>query len=473
MSKKHSLIPVILCGGAGTRLWPLSRNSFPKQFIPLLERSLFDRTLERLSGLNIEHMIVMCSVEHQFLVTDTLRCNGIENYTLILEPCIRDTAPAVALSALSALDNLGDHLLLVLPSDHLVNDVSMFEQMVSRSLDVAVAGSLVTFGIVPKYAETGYGYICKGGEISDGIYKALEFCEKPSAETAASWIEQGNYYWNSGMFLFKAQTYLDAISRYAPDILTACEKAYAKCSQDMKIIQIDETEFSKSTKISIDYAVMEKAENTVVVPADIDWNDIGSWNSLSALFSQDGQNNAYKGDVVFEQSKNNIVYSESCLVTLLGLNDCVVASTRDAILVAKRDQVQNVKQLVNHLKDNNRREVAEHCKVFRPWGSYESVDAADGFQVKRIIVDPGQKLSLQLHHHRSEHWIIVKGTAHITRGEEEIVLETNQSTYIPVGVKHRLENRDTEPLYFIEVQCGDYLGEDDIVRFEDVYGRVK
>ena len=467
------IIPVILCGGAGMRLWPLSRSLFPKQFIPLFGECLFEQTLSRLHKLNVAHTIIMCNSTGRFFVADSMRGRQPEDYTIILEPSMRNTAAAITLAALSALEKQKDGILLVLPSDHLVKEVAAFADAVQLAVPAAAEGSLVTFGIVPQYPETGYGYIQRGKEISPGVHQVSNFREKPDQTTASQWLKQGDTYWNSGVFLFRAQSYLDAVGQYAPKILKASQEAYQQHQERFGFTHVDHESFSRNPNVSIDCAVMEKADNVVVVPADFGWSDIGSWESLSTLFQDDAQKNLYEGDVTFHNASNNIVYSDGRMIAVLGMEDCVVVDTRDVTLVAKRTKVQNIKQLVQKLEDRDCPRVHEHCQVFRPWGNYESIDEDKGFQVKRIVVNPGQKISLQLHHQRSEHWVIVRGTAHIVRGEEELVLKQNESIYIPAETKHCLENRGTDSLFLVEVQCGDHLGEDDIVRFEDFYGRDK
>ncbi len=483
MEKRLNLIPVILCGGAGTRLWPLSRKHFPKQFVPMAAAeltgdpadNLFRATVRRANLFDPRNVVVVCNEAHRFFVSDNLRgFNGID-ISILVEPASRNTAPAIALAAFEAVERHGDGLLLVLPSDHTVADIGGLEQAVRTAVPAAVSAMLVTFGIEPQRAETGYGYIHKGEPLDSGwggVWRAAEFREKPDLKTAQRWIAAGDHYWNSGMFLFKASAYLDQLKACAPAVHEACDAAYAKRRHDLNFICADRASFEACPDISVDYAVMEKSDNVALVPVRIGWNDVGSWDAMASLLRRDGDGNASSGDIVFADSSGNIVYAGERLVAVLGVSDCVIAETPDAVLVADRGRTQDVKRLVETLREQGRAQADEYRKVYRPWGSYESVDASDGFQVKRIVVNPGQCLSLQLHHRRSEHWVVVRGEVRVTRGEEQFMLGVNQSTYIPAETKHRLENPGDEPAHLIEVQCGDYLGEDDIVRFEDSYGRT-
>ena len=474
------LFPVVLCGGTGTRLWPLSRRHFPKQFVPMLaggsaSGNLFRATVQRASRFNPQRAVIVCNEAHRFFVSDSLRGFDAMDFSILAEPVPRNTAPAIAIAALEIADCHGDGLMLVLPSDHTICDVDAFDRAVHSARGVAEGGKLVTFGVVPDHPETGYGYIRKGEALAAdgaGVFHAAEFREKPDADTARRWLSTGDYYWNSGMFLFKASAYLMQLEAHAPEVQAACRQAYAKRTSNFDFICPDGTAFESCPDISVDYAVMEKAADVALVPASIGWNDVGSWDALAPLLEHDSDGNAVAGDVVFAGASDNVVYAGSRLVSVLGLRGCIVVETPDAVLVADRNKSQQVKSLVEKLREQGRTEANEHRKVYRPWGSYESVDAADGFQVKRIVVNPGQGLSLQMHHKRSEHWVIVRGEVRVTRGEEQFTLGINQSTYIPIGIKHRLENPGDEPAHLIEVQCGDYLGEDDIVRFEDNYGRT-
>lgn len=467
------LIPVLLSGGVGSRLWPLSRELNPKQFLPLTgELSLLEQTLQRASSLpNMAAPIVVCNEEHRFLVAEQLRNIGQAGASIILEPVGRNTAPAIAVAAFQALKTDAEALLLVMPADHIIKNTATFADAVAQGLVPAAKGKLVTFGIVPESPETGYGYI-RGGEGSEeGCYPIAEFVEKPALEVAQHYIAAGNYYWNSGMFLLGAQAYLDELKSLSPAMYAAAEASLLEASEDMDFVRLNRTAFEACPSDSIDYAVMEKTEKGMVVPLSCGWSDVGSWSSLWEVDEKDPQGNVCKGDVIAQDSSNSYIHSSSRLVTTLGVDNVVVVETADAVLVADMGQVQNIKTIVNAIKDQQRSEVSSHKKVYRPWGSYESLDAGEGFQVKRIIVTPGQQLSLQMHHHRAEHWIVVRGTALVTCGDKEFILTEDQSTYIPLGTKHRLANNGIIELELIEVQSGRYLGEDDIVRFEDIYGR--
>jgi mannose-1-phosphate guanylyltransferase/mannose-6-phosphate isomerase len=474
------LCPVILSGGAGTRLWPLSRELYPKQLLALTgERTMLQQTALRLEGLSATSPVVVCNDAHRFLVAEQLRQIRIEPRALVLEPFGRNTAPAIALAAHAALksaapsDAGADPVLLVLPADHVIRDVPTFQKAVRAALPAAEQGKLVTFGIVPSSPETGYGYIQRGtaGEGIGGAHPIARFVEKPSAEKAAQFLKSGDYYWNSGMFMFRARRYLQELARFAPEIAKVCETAAAAAKSDLDFTRVDAQLFETCPSDSIDYAVMEKTSDAVVVPLDAGWSDVGSWAALHEACESDGRGNVARGDVIAEDSNGCYLYSESRLVAVVGLEDHVVIETKDAVLVAPKERVQDVKKLVFRLKEQGRYEHSLHREVFRPWGSYDSIENGPRFQVKRLKVKPGATLSLQMHHHRAEHWIVVSGTARITRGDEVFLLEENQSTYIPVGVRHRIENPGKIPVHIIEVQSGSYLGEDDIVRFEDRYGR--
>jgi mannose-1-phosphate guanylyltransferase / mannose-6-phosphate isomerase len=472
------LTPVILSGGAGTRLWPLSRELYPKQLLALIgERTMLQQTALRLEGLAASAPVVVCNEAHRFLVAEQLRQINVEPRAMVLEPFGRNTAPAIALAAHAALRSAGsdpqaDPLLLVLPADHVIRDVPAFQEAVRVALPAAEQGKLVTFGIVPNAPETGYGYIQRSGdESSEGAHPIARFVEKPSAEKAAAFVQSGDYYWNSGMFLFHARRYLKELESFAPEIAKVCASAAAAAKSDLDFTRIDPKLFETCPSDSIDYAVMEKTRDAVVVPLDAGWSDVGSWAALHGACEADGHGNVARGDVIAEDSAGCYLYSESRLVAVVGLEDHVVIETKDAVLVAPKDRVQDVKKLVYRLKERGRYEHSLHREVFRPWGSYDSIENGPRFQVKRLKVKPGATLSLQMHHHRAEHWIVVSGTARITRGDETFLLEENQSTYIPIGVRHRIENPGKIPVHIIEVQSGAYLGEDDIVRFEDRYGR--
>ena len=463
------LQPVLLSGGTGTRLWPLSREAYPKQFLPLAgEDTMVQATWRRVAPLAGAAPIVVANEEHRFLVAEQLRQIGAPTPAIVLEPVGRNTAPAIAAAALQALASGDDPLLLVLPSDHVVRNEAGFRDAVSAACAAAEAGALVTFGIVPDAPETGFGYI--QAETGEGVRRVLRFVEKPDAVTAQSYLDAGGYYWNSGMFLFRASRYLEELGKFQPGIVASVSAAFAAAKRDGDFIRLDKEAFAASPSDSIDYAVMEKTSDAKVLPVDIGWNDVGSWSALWEVAERDADGNAHRGDVIAVDSRNTYAYAQR-LVALVGLDDVVVVETDDAVLVAHKDRVQEVKQVVAQLKESQRSQAVLHRKVYRPWGAYDSIDTGERFQVKRITVKPGGVLSLQMHHHRAEHWIVVSGTARVTRGEETLLLSENQSTYIPLGVTHRLENPGMVPLELIEVQSGSYLGEDDIVRFEDMYGR--
>jgi mannose-1-phosphate guanylyltransferase/mannose-6-phosphate isomerase len=451
----------------------MSRSLYPKQFLPLVNQtSMLQDTCARLDGMESAAPLVICGEDHRFTVAEQLReLDARQAGRIVLEPAGRNTAPAVALAALQATaggDN--DPLLLVLAADHVITDVSAFQTSVEAAIAHAQTGKLVTFGIVPTGPETGYGYIRQGEDLG-GAYRVAEFVEKPNLETAEKYLASGDFAWNSGMFLFKAGRYLEELKAHRPDILAACQEAMAQASVDADFVRPDKDAFLNCPDDSIDYAVMEKTSDAVVVPMDCGWSDVGSWSALWEVSPKDGNGNALRGDIITYDTHNCFVRSDSKLVATVGLKDIVVVESDDAIMVAAKDRVQEVKRIVEALKKESRSEAQLHRKVYRPWGFYDSIDNGERFQVKRIVVKPGGKLSLQMHHHRAEHWIVVSGTAKVTRGEETFLVSENESTYIPLGVKHRLENPGTIALEMIEVQSGSYLGEDDIVRFEDTYGR--
>jgi mannose-1-phosphate guanylyltransferase / mannose-6-phosphate isomerase len=470
--------PVLLSGGSGTRLWPLSREAYPKQFLPLVgDDTMLQATWRRVSALSAAAPIVVANEDHRFLVAEQLRVIGAPTPRIVLEPVGRNTAPAIAVAALIARadpQHAGpeqadrDPLLLVLPSDHVVRNDAAFRDAVRAAAAAAEAGALVTFGIVPQAPETGFGYI--QADAGEGVRKVLRFVEKPNVATAQRYLDAGGYYWNSGMFLFRASRYLEELGKYRPDILAAARAACEHLDPDREFLRLDRDAFAASPSESIDYAVMEKTDAAMVLPVDIGWNDVGSWSALWEVSEQDADGNAHHGDVIAIDSRNSYAYARR-LVALVGVDGLIVVETDDAILVAAKDKVQEVKQVVARLKADQRSQAALHREVHRPWGSYDSVDVGAGFQVKRIKVKPGATLSLQSHQCRAEHWIVVRGTARVTRNNDVFELFANQSTYIPIGAKHRLENPGSEILELIEVQSGDYLGEDDIVRYEDVYGR--
>lgn len=470
MSKK--IRPVILAGGSGTRLWPLSRKQSPKQFLKLgsTNYTLLQNTVLRLKNLECDQPILICNEEHRFIAAEQMREIGIDA-TIILEPEGKNTAPAIALAALLLEKTEPNQILLILAADHLIKDTAVFENAILDAVSLAEKNKLVTFGIVPLQPETGYGYIEKGTQFECG-FKIQQFVEKPNRETAELYLESKKYLWNSGMFVFKANHYLNELEQYGTDILDNCRLSMIKTEYDKDFIRVDHDQFKNCRSESIDYAVMEKTSNAVVVELDAGWSDIGSWSALWEVSEQDHQGNVYQGDVISNKSSENYCYSEKRLVSLLGVNNMVIIDTQDAILIAAKDQVQEIKAIVDDLKSQDRGEISSHREVYRPWGKYDCIDQSERYQVKRITVKPGQKLSTQMHHHRAEHWIVVSGTAKVSKGAETFLLTENQSVYIPVGEVHALENPGKLPLELIEVQSGSYLGEDDIIRFDDIYGRV-
>lgn len=470
------IIPVILSGGSGSRLWPLSRAMRPKQLLPLVsELTMIQETIIRLEGItDITDPIIICNEEHRFLIAEQIRALSKQPLSIILEPAGRNTAPAVTASALNSLDVNQDAVLLVLPADHIIQDTQAFQKIVATGYQAALEDKLVTFGIVPQSPETGYGYIKQGAQtdIAD-IFQIEQFIEKPDNDTASHYLQAGGYLWNSGMFMFKSSCYLEEIKKHNASIYAACLDAYDTAQRDLDFIRLDKTAFENCPSDSIDYAVMEKTHNAVVIPADVGWDDIGSWTALQNQFTPDQNGNVIVGDVIAKNTSNTYIRSDNRLVSTIGVSDLVIVDTADAILISHKDSVQQVKDIVEQLKRDNRDEAIIHKKAFRPWGSYECIDTEERFKVKRISVNPGASLSLQLHHHRAEHWVVVKGTARVTCDEKTFILSENESTYIPLGKKHRLENTGKIPLEIIEVQTGSYLGEDDIERFDDIYGREK
>ena len=470
------IYPVILSGGAGTRLWPLSRAVLPKQLLPLVaDKTMLQETALRVAGLpGLMAPLVVCGNDHRFMVAEQLRAAGITPLGILLEPVGRNTAPAVAAAAhfLKSVDP--EAVMLVLPADHVITDREAFKEAVLRAATMVQGGGLATFGIVPKSPETGYGYIRRGAALANcaDCYAVERFVEKPDLATAQAFLADGGYYWNSGMFMFAAERYLSELAKFAPEIADAADKAVNNGYRDLDFCRLDDAAFTACPSDSIDYAVMEHTQDAVVVPADIGWSDVGSWSALWEVQPHDENGNAQRGDVYLDGVKNSLVRAESRIVAVVGVEDIVVVETEDAVLVAHKDQVQRVKQVVEHLKSKERTEHLHHTRVYRPWGHYEGIDSGDRFQVKRITVKPGEKLSLQMHHHRAEHWVVVSGTARVTCGDKVTLLAENESTYIPIGMTHRLENPGKLPLHLIEVQSGSYLGEDDIVRLEDVYQRA-
>ena len=472
------IYPVILSGGAGTRLWPLSRAVLPKQLLPLVtDKTMLQETVLRVEGWpDLMPPLLVCGNEHRFLVAEQMREIGVKPLGILLEHVGRNTAPAVAAAALY-LQKIDPHaIMLVLPADHVINNTAAFAQAVAKAAELVADGALATFGIVPQSPETGYGYIRSGSRAGDGCFAVDRFVEKPDRATAQAFVDDGGYYWNSGMFLLRASDYLSELAAHAPDIATATETAVRLAYLDLDFCRLDEAAFAACRADSIDYAVMEKTSRAVVVAADIGWSDVGSWSALWQVQQDeartDADGNVQRGDVYLDGVRNCLVRAESRIVAVIGVDDLVVVETRDAVLVAHKDQVQRVKNVVEHLKAKGRTEHLAHTRVYRPWGHYEGIDAGERFQVKRITVKPGEKLSLQMHHHRAEHWVVVSGTARVTCGDTVRLLSENESTYIPIGTNHRLENPGKVPLHIIEVQSGSYLGEDDIVRFEDIYQRA-
>ncbi|SDI65966.1 mannose-1-phosphate guanylyltransferase [Pseudomonas delhiensis] len=468
------ILPVIMAGGAGSRLWPLSRQLNPKQFLPLADAQLtmLQATIQRLKGLDTSQPLLICNEQHRFLAAEQMRQIGMENTRILLEPAGRNTAPAIALAALQIVSEAIDPIMLVLAADHLIHDIDAFQTGILTALPLAIAGKLVTFGIVPRHPESGYGYIEKGDRLAPDVYTVSRFVEKPDLSVACDYVASGNYCWNSGMFMFRAGRYLEELQRFQPDILEACRKAIEGGQQDLHFTRIDCDAFLACPEDSIDYAVMEKTSDAVMVPLDAGWSDIGSWSALWDVSAKDSDNNVFKGDVLGQNTRGTYVYADSRLVATVGVEDLVIVETKDAVLVAHKDKVQEVKNIVERIKRDGRSEHINHREVYRPWGVYDSIDSGHRYQVKRITVQPGAKLSVQMHHHRAEHWIVVSGTAKVTNGNETYLVTENQSTYIPIGQVHALENPGVIPLELIEVQSGSYLGEDDIVRFEDKYGRA-
>ncbi|WP_044173150.1 mannose-1-phosphate guanyltransferase [Phytobacter massiliensis] len=473
------LYPVVMAGGSGSRLWPLSRVLYPKQFLCLKgDLSMLQTTVCRLEGVECESPVVICNEQHRFIVAEQLRELNKLTENIILEPAGRNTAPAIALAAMAVKRHnpQTDPLMLVLAADHVIQDEEAFRSSVRQALPWAEQGKLVTFGIVPDLPETGYGYI-RRGELCEGredavAFNVAQFVEKPNVETAQAYVASGEYYWNSGMFLFRAGRYLEELQKFRPDIYAACEQAMSATDPDLDFIRVNEEAFLACPDESIDYAVMEKTADAVVVPMDAGWSDVGSWSSLWEISAHTPEGNVHHGDVITHETENSFVYAESGLVTTVGVKDLVVVQTKDAVLIADRNHVQDVKKVVEQIKADGRHEHHIHREVYRPWGKYDSIDAGDRYQVKRITVKPGEGLSVQMHHHRAEHWVVVAGTAKVTINDEVKLLGENESVYIPLGARHCLENPGKIPLDLIEVRSGSYLEEDDVVRFEDRYGRV-
>ncbi|MGM7280384.1 mannose-1-phosphate guanylyltransferase/mannose-6-phosphate isomerase [Pseudomonas guariconensis] len=467
------LFPVILAGGNGSRLWPLSRQRFPKQFLDLSNEnfSMLQSTVKRLEGLDIASPILICNEEHRFLAAEQMRVLGYSSTNIILEPLGRNTAPAIVLAALRLIKQYEDPVLLVLAADHVIRDTPVFQAAVKDAFILASDGELVTFGILPHKPEVGYGYIKRGRSLKGKGFRVEKFVEKPNYNVAESYIKSGEFFWNSGMFMFRAKRYLEELEKYAPEILTICERALEGGADDLHFTRVDPQVFSSCPDISIDYAVMEKTERAAVITLDAGWSDVGSWSALWEISEKDSNGNFKKGDVIAKNTIDSYICASDRLVATIGVHDLVVVDTKDAVLIANRSEVQAVKEVVETLKSMQRDEHLTHREVYRPWGVYDCIDVGERYQVKRITVNPGAKLSVQMHHHRAEHWVVVSGTAKVTNGDKTYLVSENQSTYIPIGQVHALENPGVIPLELIEVQSGSYLGEDDIVRFEDRYGR--
>ncbi|EJG0778689.1 mannose-1-phosphate guanylyltransferase/mannose-6-phosphate isomerase [Vibrio parahaemolyticus] len=462
------VLPVIMAGGSGSRLWPMSRTHYPKQFLSLTnDMSMLQDTITRLEGITHAPVSLICNEEHRFLVAEQLRSGNFEHSGIILEPFGRNTAPAVALAALRAVENEQNPTLLILAADHLIKNNDVFIKTIESALPLAKAGKLVTFGIVPTKAETGYGYIRRGISVEGSCaYKVDSFVEKPSLSIAEQYLQEGNYYWNSGMFMFTASRYLEELEKYRPDILKSVKSAYAGAHKDLDFIRLDETAFASCPDESIDYAVMEKTSDAVVCPMDAGWSDVGAWSSLWDVSEQDEMENVLRGDIVAEGTKRCYVNSSSRLVATVGVEDLVIVDTQDALLVAHRDKVQDVKNVVSSLKVQGRSEFQHHREVYRPWGMHDHIAEGKRYHVKKVTVKPGGRTATQVHHHRAEHWIVVSGTARVQNGNDTYLVTENQSTFIPVGAPHSFENPGIIPLELIEVRTGSYLEEDDIVRID-------
>jgi mannose-1-phosphate guanylyltransferase/mannose-6-phosphate isomerase len=469
------LTPIILSGGSGTRLWPLSRTEYPKQYLPLMgDHTLLQETILRLNGLgDLADPIIICNVEHRFLVAEQCQQIGINNPIILLEPIGRNTAPAIAAAALQSLKFADDPTLLVLSADHIIQDVDVFHKVINIATRHVKNGKLAIFGIVPTSPNTGYGYIKASEKNEDGALKVQEFVEKPDLKTAKSYLRQSNYLWNSGMFMFQASTLIDELSKYAPEIVSTVTNSVNNATRDLDFIRLEQSAFESSPSDSIDFALMEKSSNVMVIPLNAKWNDIGSWSALYDVENKDNKGNVVKGDVITQDTTNSYINANHHMVAVIGVDNLIIVDTPDATFITSQDNANEVKNIVNSLKINGRSEASSHRKVYRPWGWYDSIESGKYFQVKRLHIKTNAKLSLQMHHMRAEHWVVVKGIATVTIDQKKFILKKGQSTYIGIGVAHALENQANEPLEVIEVQSGSYLGEDDIVRFEDIYGRAE
>jgi len=469
------IIPVILSGGSGTRLWPLSRKNYPKQYLSLLsEKTMLQETILRLNGLdNLSNPVIICNSIHRFLVAEQCQQINIDNPTILLEPVGRNTAPAIAAAAIQSIKDSGDSLLLVLSADHVIEDIKAFHDSINIAVKHALEGRLSIFGIVPTNANTGYGYINSSEENIHGSYKVKNFIEKPSLQNAKSYIAQGNYLWNSGMFMFKASVLIDELNSYLPDTMSLVTKAVDNSTRDLDFIRLEKQAFELIPNNSIDCALMEKSNNVVVIPLDAQWSDIGSWSALYDIGEKDQNGNVLKGDVIVQDTTNTYVSANNHMIAVIGVDNLIVVDTPDATFISTIEKTHKVKSIINSLESKGRNEFEEHRKVHRPWGWFDSIESGKHFQVKKLHVFPGSKLSLQMHHKRAEHWIVVNGLASVINGEDAFILREGESTFIPIGVTHSLENKTSSQLEIIEIQSGAYLGEDDIVRFEDIYGRFK
>ena len=465
--QNKKILPIILAGGSGSRLWPLSRTKYPKQFLSLIDnQTMLQNTISRLDGIKHLDPLIICNEEHRFLVAEQLRKIGCAPSGIILEPIGRNTAPALAIAALKATEGGDDPLLLVLAADHVIKDLYTFYQAIDKAVSAASKGNLVTFGIVPDTPETGYGYIKRGDAIKGSGFVVEEFVEKPSLDVAQSYIDDGNYYWNSGMFLIQASKYLSELAEFRPGILDSCKLSLSSATKDLDFIRLKKDVFSLCPDDSIDYAVMENTKSAVVMPMAAGWSDVGSWSALWAVNEKTQNGNAIRGDVIAENTSNSYIYAENRLVATVGVNDLVVVETKDAVLIADKNKVQDVKEIVNRLKKENRKEQSQHQEVYRPWGVHDEIASGERYHVKKVTVKPGEKTAVQMHYHRAEHWVVVSGTAKVRNGDKSYVVSENESTYIPVGAEHSFENPGKVPLVLIEVRTGSYLGEDDIIRID-------